>query len=294
LQEYNSCNSGKNDSCNSGHNGWFDQRLPNKESPIGLFDSGVGGLSVLRAVRRESPHEDLIYFADQKFCPYGPRPPAEIRALSRLVVKFLLAQDCKAIVVACNTASAAALDDLRRGFPEIPFVGMEPAIKPAALNSHTRKIGVLATAGTLQGELFQRTRAEHAGGVDVIVQYPADWVERVERGEVDSPETEVSVRRVVGPLLEAGVDEIALGCTHYPFLAPVIEKIVGTRVAIVDPSDAVARQTVRVLRERGLLNPEERPGRQVFYTSGDAEAFARVFEKLLGEAGDVRAIQGPF
>jgi glutamate racemase len=255
----------------------------------------------LRAVRRELPHEDLIYFADQKFCPYGPRPAPEIRALSRRAAEFLLARGCKAIVVACNTASAAALDDLRQSFPEIPIVGMEPAIKPAARNSRTRKIGILATAGTLQGDLFQRTRAAYASGVEVLVQYPADWVERVERGEVDSPETEASVRQVLKPMLEAGVDEIALGCTHYPFLTPVIEKIAGEQVTVLDPSDAVARQTERVLRERDLLNrqvedPERREwkrrGRQVFYTSGDPHAFSRVFEKLLGEKGDVRAMQG--
>ena len=244
----------------------------------------------MAAVRRELPHEDLIYFADQKFCPYGPRPAPEIRALSRRVVEFLLARDCKAIVVACNTASAAALDDLRQTFPERPIIGMEPAVKPAALNSHARKIGVLATAGTLQGDLFQRTRAAYAGGVEVLVQYPADWVERVERGEVDSPETEASVRQALEPMLEAGVDKIALGCTHYPFLTPVIERIAGTQVTILDPSEAVARQTARVLRERDSLNPQERPGRQVFYTSGDPEAFSQVFEKLLGEKGDVRAM----
>jgi glutamate racemase len=256
--------------------------------PIGLFDSGVGGLSVLRAVRQELPHEDLSYFADEQFCPYGPRPAAEIRKLSRRVVEFLLAQKSKAIVVACNTASAAALDDLRRDFPEIPIVGMEPAVKPAALNSHTRKIAVLATSATLQGDLFQRTRAAHASGVEVIVRYPTDWVDRVERGEVDSPDTEASVRQVVEPLLEAGVDEIALGCTHYPFLTPLIEKIAGARVTILDPSEAVARQTARVLGERDVLNPQENQGRQVFYTSGDPEAFSQIFEKLLGEKGDVR------
>jgi glutamate racemase len=263
-------------------------------SPIGLFDSGVGGLSVLRAVRQELPHEDLLYFADQKFCPYGPRPAAEIRALSRRVAEFLLSQNCKAIVVACNTASAAALDDLRRDFPEIPIVGMEPAVKPAALNSQTRKIAVLATSATLQGDLFQRTRAAHASGVEVLVQYPTDWVERVEHGEVDSPETEASVRQVVEPLLESGVDEIALGCTHYPFLTPLIEKIAGTRITILDPSDAVARQTARVLRERDLLNPQEDQGRQVFYTSGDPLAFSQVLQKLLGEEGDVRAYPSVF
>jgi glutamate racemase len=261
-----------------------------QESPLGLFDSGVGGLSVLRAVRRELPHEALIYFADQKFCPYGPRPAEEIRTLSRRVVEFLLAQDCKTIVVACNTASAAALDDLRQTFPEIPFIGMEPAIKPAARNSHTRKIGVLATAGTLQGELFRRTRVTYAGEVQVLVQYPPDWVERVERGDIDSPETEASVRQVLEPMLEAGADEIALGCTHYPFLTPVIEKIAGTRVAVLDPSDAVARQTARVLRERGLVSPRWWEGRLMYYTSGDPSAFSRVLEKLLGEKGAVRAV----
>lgn len=264
------------------------------ESPIGLFDSGVGGLSVLRAVRRELPREDLFYFADQKFCPYGPRPAAEIRALSRRVVEFLLARNCKAIVVACNTASAAALDDLRGNFPGIPIVGMEPAVKPAALNSHTRKIGVLATTGTLQGDLFQRTRAAFADGVEVLVSYPADWVERVEHGDVDSPGTEASVRAVIGPMLEAGVDEIALGCTHYPFLTPVIERIASGQVTILDPSDAVARQTARVLRDRALLNPQERQGRQVYFTSGDPKIFSQLLEKLLGEMGDERVYSDLF
>lgn len=260
---------------------------------VGLFDSGVGGLTVLRAVRRELPHEDLIYCADQKFCPYGPRPAAEIRALSRRVVEFLLAQDCKAVVVACNTASAAALDFLRQGFPEIPFVGMEPAIKPAAQNSNTRKIGVLATTGTLQGELFRRTRAAYAGDVQVLVQYPPDWVERVERGDIDSPETEASVRQALQPMLEAGVDEIALGCTHYPFLTPVIQEIVGTRVSILDPSDAVARQTARVLRDRGLLNPRPGEGERTYYTSGDPSAFSQVLEKLSGERAVARHFDKP-
>lgn len=245
---------------------------------------------MLRAVRRELPREDLVYFADQKFCPYGQRPAEEIRALSRRVVDFLLARDCKAVVVACNTASAAALDDLRRSFPDTPFIGMEPAVKPAALNSHTRKIGVLATARTLQGDLFQRTRAAHAGGVEVVVEYPVDWVERVERGDVDSPETIESVRRVIEPMIDAGVDEIALGCTHYPFLTTAIEKIAGRRVTILDPSDAVARQTARVLGEKGLSNHADRTGRQVFYTSGDPQAFSRVFEKLLGEKGEARGM----
>ncbi len=255
----------------------------NASAPIGLFDSGVGGLSVLRAVQRELPHEDLVYFADQKFCPYGPRPADEIRALSARVTRFLLDQGCKAIVVACNTASAAALDYLRRTLPDVPFIGMEPAVKPAALSSQTRKIGVLATAGTFRGDLFRRTREQYAGGVEVLTFYPPDWVDRVERGDIDSPETEASVRRVLEPILEANADELALGCTHYPFLMPVIQRIAGPNVRLIDPSDAVARQTARVLGERNLLNLQTGEGRRTYYTSGDARAFERLLEKLLGE-----------
>lgn len=266
---------------------WFDGRLAKQNSSIGLFDSGVGGLSVLTAVRRELPHEDLIYFADQKYCPYGPRPAEEIRALSRRIVQFLLEHDCKAIVVACNTASAAALEYLREIFPSLPIIGMEPAVKPAAQNSRTKAIGVLATKGTFEGGLFQNTRDAYARDVKVLIQYPPDWVDRVERGDVDSPQTRASVRSVIEPMRDAGVDELALGCTHYPFLIPLIQEIAGSRVTILDPSDAVARQTARVLRERDLLNRQEREGRQVYYTSGDPASFALVLEKLLGNQGEV-------
>jgi glutamate racemase len=244
-------------------------------------------------MQRELPHEDLVYFADQKYCPYGPRPPEEIRALSRRIVEFLLARDCKAIVVACNTASAAALEYLRRTFPALPIIGMEPAVKPAAQNSRTKAIGVLATKGTFEGDLFLNTRDAYARDVQVIVQYPPDWVERVERGDVDSPQTEASVRAIIEPMLEAGVDELALGCTHYPFLTPVIQSIAGARVTVLDPSDAVARQTARVLRERGLLNREERKGRQVFHTSGDPQSFSLVLERLLGDKGEVHQASPP-
>ncbi len=247
----------------------------------------------MRAVTRELPHEDLVYFADQKFCPYGPRPADEIRALSQRVTEFLLAQGCKAIVVACNTASAAALTHLRNTFPEIPFIGMEPAVKPAAQNSRTKRIGVLATEGTLRGELFARTSASYANDVTVLVEYPPDWVERVERGDIDSAETQASVRRVLAPMLDAGVDELALGCTHYPFLVPLIEKIAGGKIAIIDPSDAVARQTARVLCERDLSNRQKRKGKKIFYTSGDAREFDRVLEKLLEETQPACSMEIP-
>ncbi len=247
---------------------------------IGLYDSGVGGLSVLRAVTNELPAHDVIYFADQKYCPYGPRPPQEIRALSARIAKFLIEQNCRVIVVACNTASAAALYFLRESFPDIFFVGMEPAVKPAASATRSGKIAVLATQGTLDGELFANTRDEFAREVQVQTGYPPDWVERVERGEIASDETYESVRRVIEPLLDAGVDEIALGCTHYPFLIPVIEKITQGRATILDPSNAVARQTARVVQEH--MPQKSNSPTQTFYTSGNAQEFARVLNRLTG------------
>lgn len=246
---------------------------------IGLFDSGVGGLSVMRAVARELPEHDLVYFADQKYVPYGPRAPQEIRALSARITKFLIQQNCRVIVVACNTASAAALYFLRETFSEITFIGMEPAVKPAASATRSGKIAVLATRGTLEGELFLNTRDEFAREIELQTVYPSDWVARVERGDIDSPETFASVRAVIEPLLDVGVDEIALGCTHYPFLAPLIEKIAQGRATIFDPSDAVARQTARVAHELAL---EKSPiATRSFFTSGDVNEFTRVLQKLL-------------
>lgn len=262
---------------------------------IGLFDSGVGGLSVLRAVARVLPHQDLVYFADTKYCPYGPRSPQEIRALSRRITKFLISQHCQVIVVACNTASAAALYALRELFPEVVFVGMEPAVKPAASATRSGKIAVLATRGTLEGELFANTRDEFARAVEVLTVYPKDWVERVERGDIDSPQTFESVKTVVAPLLDWGIDEIVLGCTHYPFLTPLIEKIAQGKATVLDPSEAVARQTARAARfdrDSDLASP----GAQVFFTSGDVKPFQNAVEILLGpdETRSLREIEIDF
>lgn len=245
---------------------------------IGFFDSGVGGLSVLRAVARVLPEYSLVYYADQAYCPYGPRPASEIRDRSERITRFLLAQGCAVVVVACNTASAAALYSLRATFPDVPFIGMEPAVKPAAQATRSGKVAVLATPGTLQGELYAHTRDAFAGGVEVLTVYPPDWVERVERGELDSPGTAASVRAVIAPLLEAGVDEIALGCTHYPFLTPLIEELAQGRAVVLDPSAAVAAQTARVIRELKLAPSAELCS---YYTSDDREAFARVLPSLL-------------
>ena len=259
-------------------------------SPIGVFDSGVGGLSVLAEIARQLPHEDLLYFADSAHCPYGPRPAEEIRRLSCAVVEFLLEQGAKLIVVACNTASAAALTHLRQTFA-VPIVGMVPAVKPAATVTNRKVVGVLATRATVQGQLFAEVVEQFATGVEVIPQVCPGLVERVEAGEINGPEVEALLRRYLKPLLERGADTLVLGCTHYPFLIPAMRRIVGADVAILDPSPAVARQAGRVLAKRGLLNPKAGPGRRVYFTSGDPAAFAALLEKLMGERGEVRGVE---
>ncbi len=258
-------------------------------SKIGLFDSGVGGLSLFRTVALELPKYDLVYFADQKYCPYGLRPPQEIRALSRRIVEFLITENCHVIIIACNTASVIALYYLREAFPHIKFIGVEPAVRPAASATRSGKIAVLATLRTLDSDFFAHSLDEFARNVQVLTVYPTDWVERVERGEMDSPETFASVQRVIEPLLAQGVDEIVLGCTHYPFLAPLIEKIADGRASILDPSDAVAKQTARVNKTHEVSKTSWVLGQHAFYTTGDVALFKTALKKLLDIAdADVR------
>ncbi|MDR3365986.1 MAG: glutamate racemase, partial [Prevotellaceae bacterium] len=193
-------------------------------SSIGVFDSGVGGLSVLQEIAALLPHERVCYVADAARCPYGSRPVDEVRGLSLGITKFLLEKNCKLIVVACNTATAAAIDELRSAFPHVLFVGMEPAVKPAAKQSKTRSVGILATAGTLQGRLFKQTKARYAAGVKLHVVAGAGLVELVEQGRENSPEALDLLRTYLQPMLDDNVDELVLGCTHYPFLKSSIEK----------------------------------------------------------------------
>jgi glutamate racemase len=256
--------------------------MPNAQ-PIGLFDSGVGGLSVWQAVVERLPNEATIYFADSAHCPYGPRPREEIKTLSTAITRFLLSQECKLIVVACNTASAAALDVLRAEF-DVPVVGMEPAIKPAAEKTQTGHVGVLATAGTLQGDLFQKTSRHYANGVQVHRQVGEGLVEQVEAGRLDSPETEALLREYLEPMLAAGVDQIALGCTHYPLLIPLIEQIVAGRAVVIDPAQAVARQVARVLAKYNLAAtlPADVIPAHKFYATGSPEILQNLAEKLTG------------
>ena len=232
--------------------------------PVGFFDSGVGGTCILNAFRKLCPDEKTVYIADSKNCPYGNKPAAEIIRLSEANVKKLLKKNCKMIVVACNTATAAAIDSLRAKYPEVPFIGLEPALKPAALRSKTGVVGVLATAGTFNGRLYNETKAKFAKNVTVLAVVADEFVGLVEAAAepgtvaVDgnrllSPAVEKVVRRRVEPLLKAGADKIVLGCTHFPHLKPVIEKVCGGMAEVIDPSEAVARQAKRVLAARGLL-----------------------------------------
>ena len=224
-----------------------------KGGAVGFFDSGLGGLCILDAFKTLCPHESTIYIADSKNCPYGNKPAAEIVKLAESNTRRLLRRGCKMVVVACNTATAAAIDTLRAEWPDVPFIGIEPAVKPAALRSKTGVVGVLATAGTFGGRLYNETKAKFAKDVMVIATVADEFVELVERKEISGVAAERVVRARIEPLLKAGCDKIVLGCTHFPHLKPLIEKICDGRAEVIDPSDAVARQARRVLSARGLL-----------------------------------------
>jgi len=277
---------------------------------IGLFDSGVGGLSVAREIMRQLPACPLVYLADQGHAPYGSRPLAEIRDFAGGITRFLLAQGAQVIVVACNTASAAALHWLRRAFPDVPFVGMEPALKPAAERTRTRHVGVIATAATFQGELFASLVDRYASDVVVHTQVCAQLVPLVEAGELDSPRTRAAVAGYLAPLAAAGIDELVLGCTHYPFLRPLIEAVVGPHVEVIDPAGAVARQVGRILAQHGWAvgdagdviaknvlcdeaispgNGDCSPALDCFFTTGDPARFQAALWRLLEVRAVVRA-----
>ena len=227
--------------------------LSTSKKPVGFFDSGIGGTCILEAFKRLCPNEETVYIADSKNCPYGNKPAEEIIRLSEANTKKLLKRGCKMIVVACNTATAAAIDYLRAKYPEVPFVGIEPAVKPAALRSKSGVVGVLATAGTFHGRLYNETKARFAKNVTVLAVVADEFVQLVERGETTGARAERIVRAKVEPLLKAGADKIVLGCTHFPHLKALIEKVCGEKAEVIDPSDAVARQAKRILSEHGLM-----------------------------------------
>ena len=257
--------------------------------PVGVLDSGVGGLSVLRHLRLELPAERFLYFADQAHIPYGPRPAAEVLAFTAAITRFMLARRAKLIVVACNTATTAALDDLRQHFPDVPFVGMEPAVKPAAAQTRSGVVGVLATPGTLSSHRYASLMARFAADVRVYEDPCVGLVPLIEAGALAAGETRDLLRRVVEPMLAAGADTLVLGCTHYPFVRPLLDEIAGPDVTIIDPAPAVARQTRNVLQQRRQLAPATQTGALRCYTTGDARRMAVLMAELLGVRCRVRS-----
>ncbi len=266
---------------------------------IGVFDSGVGGLSVWREIVRLMPGEPALYLADQAHVPYGSRTLDDVRRLTERHVAWLIRSGCDMVVIACNTASAAALRHVRGVFPHIPFVGMEPAVKPAASQTRTGVIGVLATQATFHSELFASVVTRHAAGVKVIEQPCPGWVELVESGEFGAaPAGHPLVDRYVMPLLDAGADTLVLGCTHFPFLAAAIRntierwqagQAIKREVELVDPSMAVARQAMRVRDQYGLAAAATGVPQRQFWTTGDAERFSAVARRLLLNETDLQA-----
>ncbi|MBK1854506.1 glutamate racemase [Verrucomicrobiaceae bacterium 5K15] len=217
-------------------------------SPIGILDSGLGGLSVFNEVQKLMPNESVIYFGDSAWCPYGAREADEIQRRVFKVTDFLLEQGCQLIIIACNSATIAAVEALRAAYP-VPFVGMEPGVKPAAAMTQTGTVGVLATEASLAGEKFHRLVTDHSNGVNVITRPCPNFVELVERGELSGTKALGIVEEETLPLLEAGADVLVLGCTHYPFLRPLIEQVAGPDVQILDTGEAVARHVARLMKE---------------------------------------------
>jgi len=250
--------------------------------PVGIFDSGVGGLSVLREIHRLLPGLPLLYIADQAHIPYGNKSLEDIRHYAFEITRLLLERRAALIVVACNTASAAALSLLREAYPKVPFVGMEPAVKPASQQTHSRIVGVLATPATFQGKMYSTLVERFAQDVQIFTSTLPGLVEAIERGELDTPATRRILESAIQPMLESGADTLVLGCTHFPFVLPLIHQIAGPGVAIIDPSPAVARRAVFLLEERSWLPPQPVEENLQFATSGDPVRFSHILKELLG------------
>jgi len=263
-----------------------------KNRPIGVFDSGVGGLSVLRRIRADLPHEKLLYVADSGHAPYGNKPDEFIAGRAVAITEFLLEQGVKAVVVACNTATAAAIVRLRARYP-IPIIGIEPALKPAVALTRSGVVGILATGNTVRSDKFAHLLDQHGHRARVLVQPCPGLADCVEHGELSGPIPRALLERYLQPLLAEGVDTLVLGCTHYPFAIPVIEAIVGPQVQVIDPSPAVARQVQRLLGERGWLAAGAPAGLRVETTS-DPQALQTLLPQLLGENAPVQRAFPPF
>ncbi len=243
--------------------------------PIGLFDSGIGGTSIWSAIHTLLPNESTIYLADSANAPYGEKSKAEILDLCKKNTELLLSKGCKLIVVACNTATTNAIKELRALY-DVPFIGIEPAIKPAALSSKTQTIGILATKGTLSSELFNKSLEVYAN-TTILEQIGHGLVELIENGQLDSAEIQNKLKSYLEPMIAANIDYLVLGCSHYPYLIPAIKKILPPHIQIIDSGEAVARQTLAVLKEKvGLHNSD--PSSQVFYTNINLAVLDEILE----------------
>lgn len=248
---------------------------------IGIMDSGVGGLSVFREMRKLLPDEHYIYFSDNANCPYGEKDPEFIRSRCREITRMMISKGASVMVIACNTATAAAISTLRAEFT-IPFVGMEPAVKPAALGTRTGVIGVLATAGTLKGSNYLKLKNGVQDGIRVVEHVGRGFVELVESGELSGPAAERTAALSLQPLLSAGADIIVLGCTHYPFLLPVLQKVAGPGIRFIDPAPAVARHLLDIINEKDIGQSDAQPDVELI-SSGDPLPLRRMYRELLEE-----------
>lgn len=263
--------------------------MTNKNAPIGVYDSGVGGLSVLRAIHSRLPLEATIYFADQAKVPYGERPLEEVRKLAEGVTRMMMDEGAKLIVIACNTASAAALKHLRLLYPDFPFVGMEPAVKPAAEQTLSGKVGVLATPSTFHGELYASVVERFAKDVQIFEATCPGLVQQIEHGYLQTALTRRILQQALQPMLLEGVDTLVMGCTHFPFVIPLIQQIAGNGVRVIDPAPAIARQTERVLTQHELLRVSNGEPSHRYLTSGDPTRFSRLLEQLLAVRAQAEA-----
>lgn len=253
-------------------------------TPIGLFDSGIGGTSIWAAINDLLPHENTIYLADSKNAPYGQRSKEEIIALSCKNTEYLLNQNAKLIVVACNTATTNAINELRALY-DVPFIGIEPAIKPAAIHTKTQTIGVLATKGTINSQLFSAAVSKYKN-VKIIEQIGFGLVQLIENGDLHSPEMTELLQTYLAPMIKANIDYLVLGCTHYPYLIPQIRNIIPEHVRIIDSGEAVARQTLSILTANNALNSDATKGSALFYTNASKKVLSEIlsdYEAIISE-----------
>jgi len=250
-----------------------------RNRPIGIFDSGVGGLTIYKEIHKILPNESIIYLADSKNAPYGERSKEEIIDISTKNTEFLLSKGCKIIVVACNAASTNAVQYLRENF-SVPIIRVQPAIKPAALNSRTKVVGILATKGTLKSDLLLETSQRFAQGVEVVEQVGEGLVSLIENGQMHSSEMDALLERHIQPMLEKNIDYLVLGCTHYPFLTPQIKTLVGDKVSVLDSGEAIAGQTKVILEAENLINKDHHKISRLFYTNKDTDVLQNILDEF--------------